>query len=51
MMDKDEALERIADIRADLQVARVMYRTQVGPEADLYRAVVGLTDFIEAALS
>lgn len=50
-MRPEEARSRLAVIRADLALPKMMYREQIGPDGDMYRAVAGIVSFLEDALA
>lgn len=50
-MTPDEARARLALIRKDLELPKMMYGgNQVGPQADLYDAIDKIVTFLEKAL-
>lgn len=50
-MTPEQARARLLGIRGHLELPRVMYRNQIGPMADLYRAVDEIVSFLEEALA
>ncbi|WPH57727.1 hypothetical protein [Mycobacterium phage WXIN] len=49
-MESAEARARLAVIRSELKVPKIVYGKEIGPQGDLYRALAGVVSFLEDAL-
>lgn len=47
----DAARARLAIIRDDLKLPKIMYAKQFGPDGDMYRAIDKLVSFLEDAIA